>query len=147
MSRAASIKIPDPVAHFADWHFAIDDYHYGTLGVELKTFVSKKVPYLSYAMMTPPDYSFCQGYIFYSRVEPNHFLQVGAEQGLSGLEVFEGWTDRPACEAAGWLTTASGLAHWLKVGTRPETCREMDFAQSKSGLMAWRLIKPAAIEP
>lgn len=139
-TRARSIKIADPALHFSGWHFVIDAHHYWTLGVELKTYVLKKVPYKSYATMTPPEYNFSQGYIFYARDEPDHYLQIGSERDLLGIEVFEGWRTDPNA-TTGWITTMSDLANWLEVGVRPEKCRKIDFSESKSGLIAWQLIQ------
>jgi len=73
-----------------------------------------------------------------------YFLQVGVEQGLFDIEVFEGHQSEPDAAVSGWITTTEGLAHWLRTGTRPLPCREMDFSESKSGLMAWQLIKQTA---
>ena len=138
--RAKSIRIADPAAHFSGWHFAIEPHHYWTLGVELKTFVRKKVPYKSYAFMVPADYNFVQGCVFYAKNQPAHFLQVGVEQGLFEIEIFDGWLSGPQTGATGWLTKLDGLAEWLLTGVRPEKCQPLDIAQSKSGLMAWQIM-------
>jgi hypothetical protein len=141
--KAKSTKIDDPMLYFSQWHFVIEPHHYWTLGLELKTFVVKKVRYQSWAYMTPPDYNFCQGYVFYDRTEPAHFLQVGIEQDLFGIEVFEGHLHAPETTTSGWLTTQSDLATWLQTGVLPVAARGFDLAESKSGLMAWQLVKPS----
>lgn len=146
MSRAKTIKIADPCEYFSSWFFAINPHHYGTLGVELRTFVLKKIPYQSHALMNPPEYGFSQGYIFYERTNPNHYLQVGAEQGLFGMEVFEGWITPKNQQATGLLITISAFAHWLQTGIKPNDCTELDYVRSKSGLMARALQPMPAIE-
>lgn len=139
-NKARSAKIKDPVAYFAGWYFVIEPHNYWTLGVELKTFFENKVPYQSWAYMNPPNYNFCQGYIFYSQFDQNIFLQVGAEQGLFEIEVFEGRRSEIDSDVSGWLVTLDGLAQWLRTGCKPITSKKIDFALSKSGLMAWQLI-------
>lgn len=132
---------------FEGWYFEIGTHHYWTLGVELKTFVKKKIRYQCWAYMTPSDYNFCQGYIFYAKADQDHFLQLGAERDLFGIEVFEGHRSRPetgVTGVTGWITTLDGLALWLRTGRRPMPCRAVDFADSKSGLMAWQLIDRVA---
>jgi hypothetical protein len=89
--------------------------------------------------MVPPDYNFAQGHIFYAKNQPEHFLQVGAEQGLFGLEVFDGWRSGPQTGVTCWLTKPEDLGHWLCTGVRAERCQSIDVAQSKSGLMAWQM--------
>lgn len=141
--NAKSTKISDPNEYFAKWHFRIDAHHYWTLGVELKTFVKTKVRYKSWAYMTPGYYNFLQGHIFYSQSDCTHFLQVGAEQGLFGIEVFEGHRNRSHEGLLGWITTCDDLAKWLQTGCRPLESKELDLSLSKSGLMAWQMIPQA----
>ena len=67
--------------------------------------------------------------------------QRGAGRGLVEIEGCERKHLENNGLPTGWITTFDGLAQWLCTGSKPASCRAMDFSNSKSGLMAWQLLR------
>lgn len=140
--RTRSVKINDPGELFAAWAFDIQPHHYFAFGVEHKQFVKNKIPYLAWAKMDPPVYSFEVGDIFYLRGGSREFIQVAADWDAFRLEVHQGSVSS-ATPRIGYLVQPMELAVWLRTGLKPETCRQLDQSESQAGLLQWQLVEKA----
>lgn len=148
MAHSKSIKIDDPAAYFTGWHYTIEKHHFETLGVTLRNFVKNKVSYSSYAIDSPPNYQFLQGYIFYNVSDSSRFLQIAAEVDLSRVEVHSGRLHDPENTILGYAVSVRDCATWLRTGELPARHKTVDVATSKGGLLAWQLVeKPTPTRP
>lgn len=141
--RTRSVKIDDPLELFATWAFDIQRHQYSAFGVEHKQFVKNKVPYLAWAKMEPPVYSFEVGDLFYQRGGSRKFLQVAADWDAFRLEVHQGAVSSEASRV-GFLVQPMELAVWLRTGFKPDTCRQLDVSESQAGLLQWQLVEKAS---
>lgn len=141
MTRSKSRQIADPASYFSDWCYKIEKHHYETLGVALRNFVKKKISYSSYAIQSPPNYEFVQGYIFYKASNPSHFFQIGAEFDAFRVEVHCGKVADPESPVRGYIVSITDCATWLRTGEIPIANKMVDLASSKAGLLAWRLVE------
>lgn len=140
--RAKSIKISDPQSYFSKWHYRIEKHHYETLGVAMRDFVKEKTPFTCYALQAPPDFQFCQGYVFHEATQPGSYLQVAAELDPFTIEVHHGWQIQQPSRVAGYAVGTADFADWLRTGERPTLFTRLDVSSSKGGLMAWSLATP-----
>lgn len=138
--RTRSVKIDDPGSLFATWAFDIQRHQYSAFGVEHKQFVKNKVPYLAWAKMDPPVYSFEVGDLFYHRNGSRVFLQVAADWDAFRLEVHQGVTSSEA-PRVGFLVRPAELEVWLRTGFKPDVCRQIDVSESQAGLLQWQLVE------
>lgn len=144
--RTRAVKIEDPAREFAEWTFDIQRHHYSVFGVEHKQFFKNKVPYLSWAKMEPPVYSFEVGDVFYLRSDSRVFLQVAADWDAVRLEIHRGGVGLDVPRVA-YLAQPTELTTWLRTGLKPDSCRQIDISESQAGMLQWQLVAKSTVVP
>ncbi|MDM0110072.1 hypothetical protein QTH97_34580 [Variovorax sp. J22R24] len=137
--RRKSQQLPDPAALFAGWAFRIEQHHWATLGVTKRTFKRNKIAYMAWAMDVPRQYSFEQGYLFYS-VDRARYLQIAAVTAEQ-LEVHTGLLGQGQ-QRHGYRLDEQEMVHWLETGQGPPETRRLFKGEGKAGLLAWRVVGP-----
>ena len=140
--KQKSVKVENPDVMFLDWAFAIEKHHWGIFGLTKREFTKDKKKYMAWAIDKPETTTVFPGYIFYRKEYPTQYAQVAAcwvddSTAQEVVEVHHGCTASQQRGAV--LVTTAALRQWLKTGETPPTIRMIDRANSKAGLMAWRL--------
>ena len=143
-SRSYSNQIGDPKVYFADWHFAIGQHHWNTLGVNLRTFTRQKDDgeverYDAWALDALQGFDFRAGDMFYPRSgDGGLYLQVAYNTEDGEVEVHQGRHNSNE-KRQGYLAGYEQLAFWLETGRRPTTLRRVFRGNSRAGLLGWEL--------
>lgn len=137
-NRPRSIQIADPASLFVNWKYRIDKHHYESLGLTYRQFIKNKKPYYAWVQMSPIEYVFKRGYIFYQDGDSSIFLQVAADWDAFRIEVHSGTVKNQKIRHA-YAVAINDFADWLKTGIVPADAKLLNTALSKAGFLAWEI--------